>query len=407
MAVGKRQIRQLAQAQKMEAIARVTGGVAHNFNNLLAGIVGFCDLASHSESSDDRALYLEKIANSAHLASDQVKKLLAFSQQQLLDCRPVLLDPIVSAAARQLLPEVPDTVEVEVDLRAGPDAVRVDPNQAEAILAQLAANALKAMPEGGRLTFKTRELTLDHLSPAHFGIHRGRYVLLEVRDTGYGIDESSYEKIFEPYFSTKANLNGTGLGLSMVYGWVKQSGGQIRVESQPGRGSVFRVYLPRTAVAQEPRASNQQPAESAIRQVEHQRRPGTLLLAEDDPTMQLVLRAFLQQRNWHVLAAADGVAAVELAQQHDGPIDLLLTDIVMPRMDGLELAQTIKADRPETKIVFISGYTQDRETLSELLGGARDIDFLKKPFRHEQLQRKLEQLVALDETSIATPQAAA
>lgn len=383
---------QLTQAQKMEAIGRVTGGIAHNFNNLLTGILGFCDLlADRTTDRHNDGLYLENIMVSADRGGQLVRQLLAFSQQQILEPETFDLNRAVTDREPFLRQLAGDPVEVVIDLEPTAVPVRADPQQIDRVISHLAANAVEAMAVGGRLTLRTRQLELDGFSICHLGIPSGPYVLLEVEDTGTGIDEAIYDRIFEPFFSTKEELNRTGLGLSVVYGIIKQSGGLIRMESSPGHGTCFRIYLPRTASKAEVA-----PASTAISSVaaEDQSTDGhrTILLAEDDPTVQLVLKAFLAQRGYRVLAADDGAEGLEISERHDGVVDLLLTDIIMPRMDGLELAQKMLATRVETKVLFISGYAQERDALCELLGGNTEVGFLKKPFENEHLERKLRQM---------------
>ena len=396
--------RQLTQAQRMQSIGRVTGGIAHNFNNLLAGIMGFCELmAAESEDQAGKGRYLEKIVAATDRGSHLVKQLLAISQQQILEPRPFDINRAVNDHEPRLRRMAGEHIQVVTDLDAEPGPVYADPKQIERMLSNLTANATEAMVEGGRLTLRTRRLDLEAPSISHLGIPKGRYMLLEVEDTGSGIDDAVYDQIFEPFFSTKEALNGTGLGLSVAFGIVKQTGGQIRVESSPGHGTCFRVYLPRTAprdkIAPGPAAD---PVVAPATELARHRE--TILLAEDDPTIRLVLEAFLAKRGYRVLVACDGAEGLELAKGHDGRIDLLLTDIVMPRMNGLELAQIMVEQRAGTQVLFISGYTQEREALCELLD-ATQVEFLKKPFEHEILELKLREM--LDLAAGRQPQGAA
>ena len=376
--------RQLSQALKMEAISRVAGGIAHNFNNLLTGIMGFCDLMS-MDTTDRAPVYRDRILKAASSGSDLIHQLLAFSQQQVLHPEPISVNRTIAELEPGWRRAAAKAVEYVSELESRPWKVRADPKQIERVLSNLVTNAFEAMPEGGRLTVRTRNLEVDGFSVSHLGIQAGRYVLIEVEDTGVGIDDEIYARIFEPFFSTKQELNTTGLGLSTVFGIVKQSDGEIRLTSSPGHGTRCRIYLPRT--------DRDSPA---VREgAPHVESPGrhAILLAEDDARVQLVLKAILARQGHDVLAARDGVEAAEVSEQYEGSIDLLVTDIVMPRMDGIELAQKVLETRAGTKVLFISGFSQKREILHELLGESTEVDFLKKPFETETLALKLQQML--------------
>ncbi len=399
----RRGLQSLTQAQRLQAISRVTGGIAHNFNNLLAGIIGFCELIGSKPTSPGQAPnYAAEIASTAHRASDQVQHLLAFSQQLLLHPQKVKINRIVSDLKDNLKRAAGEDIEVEIDLDPWPDVVEADPQQLEQIIRSLATNAIEAMPDGGCLTVRTRSVEVESFSPRHLGIPNGRYTLFEVEDTGKGIDEAIYDRIFEPFFSTKENLNGTGLGLAMVYGLVKQSGGQIRVDSQPGQRTCFSVYLPPADSDPGDISSKQRRRlDRRNRLSENNETRATILLAEDDPTMQLVLKAFLRQRGFAVITASDGAEGIERSRRYEGKVDVLLTDIVMPNVGGLGLAQALRSERKDIKILFMSGYSQDRISLRALIDESPEVDFLKKPFKNDELETRLERLLALN-TSVAS-----
>ncbi len=267
----QRSTRWLAQAQKMEAIGRVTGGIAHNFNNLLTGIIGYCDLiTSVSRDTDQSNEYLEQITRTACRCGDLVKQLLAFSQQQIMLPEPLQLNEIVIENEQRLHGQVDDKIELVTELDPSLLPVSVDAGQFEQLVKNLTANALEAMPDGGRLTLTTRQRQIAGHSTEHLGIPQGNYVLLSVEDTGRGIDESIFDRIFEPFFSTKSELNGTGLGLAVVYGIVRQSGGQIRVDSSPETGTRIDVYLP---VSNPLPSCKAHPAAHVAEAAEHSRTP--------------------------------------------------------------------------------------------------------------------------------------
>ncbi len=389
---------QLAQSQKMEAISRVTGGIAHNFNNLLTAIVGYCHLLEDDSRGPEKAgSYRASLMASADRATDLVKQLLAFSQQQILEAGRVDLNRVVNGHEPLLRRLAGYQIEIDIDLEPDLGSVRVDRKQLKRVLSNLTTNAVEAMPTGGRLSVRTRRLELEAFSVSNLGIAKGNYIVLEIEDTGPGIDEAIYNRIFEPFFSTKEELNGTGLGLSVVYGIVKQSGGQIRVESCSEKGTLFRIYLPeadpkKNSITEPTSASGTptagEPTTDSGDQTTLAEGRRTILLAEDEPKVRQALTTFLTRQGYQVLAARDGTEGLEIAERHHGEIDLLLTDIVMPRMDGLELAQTLHAERADTKVLFISGYMHEREILADLVRGT-DVEFLEKPFLNECLEMKL------------------
>ena len=374
--------RQLRQSQKMEAVGRLAGGVAHDFNNLLAAIIGYAEiglgeLPADSPIRDD----LTEIHTAARRAEALTRQLLAFSRQQLLDVQAVGLNELVLDTERMLSRTLGEDIELVTDLAPEPCTVRADPTQLQEVIINLAVNARDAMPDGGTLTIATRATALDAAAArSHAELEPGPYVDLTVRDTGHGIDEETLARIFEPFFTTKDVGKGTGLGLSTTYGLVKQHGGAIAVESQPGQGATFRILLPRIDAEPEPPAERAR--EPAAGRGEH-----TILLAEDEEAVRGMARLALTKHGYTVLAAADGVEALELADAHDGDIDLLLADVVMPRMGGKELADRIVARHPAIRILFMSGYTTD--VISKHGVGHPAAQVLQKPFHVDTLVRRV------------------
>ena len=374
--------RQLRQSQKMQAVGQLAGGVAHDFNNLLAAIIGYAEiglgeLPADSPIRDD----LTEIHTAARRAEALTRQLLAFSRQQLLDVQAVGLNELVLDTERMLSRTLGEDIELVTDLAPEPCTVRADPTQLQEVIINLAVNARDAMPDGGTLTIATRATALDAAAArSHAELEPGPYVDLTVRDTGHGIDEETLARIFEPFFTTKDVGKGTGLGLSTTYGLVKQHGGAIAVESQPGQGATFRILLPRIDAEPEPPAERAR--EPAAGRGEH-----TILLAEDEEAVRGMARLALTKHGYTVLAAADGVEALELADAHDGDIDLLLADVVMPRMGGKELADRIVARHPAIRILFMSGYTTD--VISKHGVGHPAAQVLQKPFHVDTLVRRV------------------
>jgi PAS domain S-box-containing protein len=377
--------RQLLQSQKVEAIGRLAGGVAHDFNNLLGVISGYGEmLARRLPATDPGRRHLDQILRAAERAAGLTRQLLAFSRRQVLQPRVVDLNALVAdteAMLRRLIGE-----DVELSVRADPElaSVRVDPGQIEQVVMNLAVNARDAMPRGGRLSIETANVVLDErYARSHEAVKPGRYVMLAISDTGVGMDAATQARIFEPFFTTKPG-SGTGLGLATVYGIVKQSGGYIWVYSEPGRGTTFRIYFPRVEELPEAAAAPA-PAES----------PGgheTVLLVEDQEALRGVVRESLEGLGYRVLEAPDGKGALELAAAAREPIHLLLTDVIMPRMSGVELAERLRARHEGLRVVFMSGYTDDVVTRSGLL--AQRGRLLQKPFTTPVLARTLREALA-------------
>jgi len=363
---------QLRQGQKMEAIGRLAGGVAHDFNNILTAILGFGELAQLDLAPGHPArARVDEILKAAERAAELTRQMLAFSRQQVLRPRPLDLNKVVEGTRAMLDRLIGADVRIEARLDPGARAVLADPTQIEQVLLNLAMNARDAMPDGGVLTIETANALFDE---AYVGAHApavpGLYVLLAVSDTGAGMDETTRSRVFEPFFTTKPEGKGTGLGLSMVYGIVKQSGGFIWLYTEPGQGTAFKVYLPAVDRPEAPDAGRESPADSPAG-------AATVLLVEDQPGVRALTRELLERNGYTVLEAPDG------AGRHGGPIDLLVTDVVMPGMGGRELAQRLRALRPETRVLFMSGYSSGAFASRGTL--ASDVELLEKPFTAQAL----------------------
>ena len=373
----------LVQAQKMEAVGRLAGGVAHDFNNLLTVIQGYAELLGASLANDpERSESLGEIVRAAERAAALTRQLLAFSRRQVLETRVLDLGAVVADTEKMLRRLIGEDVEVVVVKPATLGHVKADPGQIEQVLLNLAVNSRDAMPGGGRLTVELADVTLDApFTTSHDSIPSGRYVVVSVRDTGSGMDAETLGHLFEPFFTTKEKGKGTGLGLATVFGIVKQSGGYVDVASAPGAGTTIRVYLPRTDARTtsgvRPRVSSRSGSE-------------TVLVVEDEAAVRNLVRAVLERKGYVVLAAQDGAGALELVDKHAGVIHVLLTDLVMPGMNGRDLAARVSARRPTIKVVFMSGYTADVPTDLGTEGGPA---FLSKPFNERALTVKLREVL--------------
>jgi PAS domain S-box-containing protein len=369
---------QLRQAQKMEAVGRLACGVAHDFNNLLTAILGYADLLAKrlpgGRPGDTCRRDLEEIRKAASRATSLTAQLLAFSRKQVLAPQALDLNLVVSELERMLRRLIGEDIDLVTDLTPHLPPVKVDPGQLEQVLLNLAVNARHAMPEGGRLTVATRReqraVPLPHHPPS------GRGVVLEVTDTGCGMDAPTQARIFEPFFTTKPPGHGTGLGLATVYGIVEQSGGRIEVESQPGRGACFRIFLPcaENPAAAKPPASAPGPATPGVE---------TILLLEDDDSVRELAQEVLESGGYAVLPAASGEDALTLCRNHPGAIDLLLADVVMPGGNGPRWATRLRSVRPGLQVAFMSGYTEHaalREAPPDALQR-----LLQKPFTPDRL----------------------
>lgn len=375
---------QLLQSQKMEAVGRLAGGVAHDFNNVLTVINGYCELALvKSAVGDSLGKYLSEIRKAGEWAVSLTRQLLIFSRRQVLNLRFVNLNEIISDVSNLLRRLIGEDIELVIDLAQDLCLVKADPGQIEQVIMNLVVNARDAMPYGGKLTISSRNAKPDESVVGEtFGSQPGSFVMLSVSDTGCGMDEEVKSHLFEPFFTTKEVGRGTGLGLSTVYGIVKQSGGYIRTASEINRGSTFEVYLPQTEnPAEEPKEESKSPAHS--RKVTGE--PETILLVEDDEMVRSLSCEVLRQNGYEVLEAANGGEALLICEQQSKPIHLLVTDVVMPRMNGRYLAERLIAMRPEMKVLLVSGYIDTVLVHQEILG--LGISFLQKPFTPSELAK--------------------
>ena len=376
---------QLAQAQKLEAVGRLAGGVAHDFNNLLTVIAGRAELLLDELPPGHPARdHADQIERTSGRGASLTHQLLAFSRQQVLQPRALDLNAAVVELERMLGRVIGEDVHVELDLEAGLSPVLADGSQVEQVLMNLAVNARDAMPRGGRLTFRTTSGDLDAVAAERLAMPAGPCVVLEVGDTGTGMDETTRLRVFEPFFTTKGPGKGTGLGLATVYGIVRQSGGAIEVESAPGRGTTFRLFLPLAESAARPEPS---PAPAGGADAGRE----TIVLLEDETDVREMAARQLTARGYRVLGAAKGTEALEIAARHDGPIDLLLTDVILPQMSGPEVAARFAAIRPAARVLYVSGYTDDAVGEHGVL--APGIAFLAKPFTSAQLGRKVREVL--------------
>jgi len=373
---------QLRQAQKIEAIGRLAGGIAHDFNNLLTVINGYSHLAlTHCRPEDPTRDAFEQIKLAGKRAATLTQQLLAFSRRQVFEAK--VLDPnaVVENAEKLLRHLIGEDIELITFLDPNVGLVRADQGQLDQVIMNLAVNARDAMPQGGKLTVETRNVELSAAYvQTHFPAKPGRYVMLAVTDTGCGMDAETQSHIFEPFFTTKEPGKGTGLGLATVYGIVKQSEGYIRVYSEQGVGTSFKIYLPRVE-------DEAEPEESLVVSASVAQGTETVLLVEDEAMVRRLARKVLAQHGYKVLEACDGEEALSLAAQHPGPIDLLLTDTVMPKLSGREVASRLAARFPDLKVVFMSGYTDDAVVRHGVLEAG--VPFLQKPFTPDALACKL------------------
>lgn len=383
---------QLRQAQRMEAVGRLAGGIAHDFNNLLTAIQGYAEVLLEGNGLDDASRAgLEQIRQATNRAAKLTNQLLAFSRQQVLQPRIIDLNRTVREIEAMLVRIIGEDIELVTDLAPDIGAVQADPGQIEQVIVNLVVNARDAMPTGGRISIRTcnAELTPADAKRHAYVVRTGHYVKLTVADTGEGMEPEVQARIFEPFFTTKERGKGTGLGLSTVYGIVKQSGGYIWVQSEKGVGTVFEVYLPRVADAQ--RVVEASGDGRPERPTEAPRGTETVLLVEDEESVRSLIRKILEQRGYVVLEARSGQEALDLCATYEGPIDLLLTDVVMPEMSGRELAERLLPTRAETRVLFMSGYTEDA-VVRHGIENTR-INFLEKPFSPAALARKVREVL--------------
>lgn len=379
---------QLRESQKMEAIGRLAGGVAHDFNNLLTSIIGFTELTRRETPQDDpRRTDLDEILHAAERAASLTRQLLAFSRRDVLQPQPIELNAIIKGTLEMIRRLMGEDVKVISDLDAELPTVHADPGQIDQIIMNLVVNARDAMPEGGSLTIQTRRVVLsDDSAAAHPGAKPGEYGKLSITDTGHGMDAATQERMFEPFFTTKEPGKGTGLGLATVYGIVSQTDGFIEVESEPDSGTAIHVYLPldgATAEHPEPVSPSSESADGSER----------ILVVEDDPAVRSLCRNVLERKGYSVLTATSGDEALQRCRSSPVPIDLLVTDLVMPEMNGRELARQFATLHPGARVLFMSGYADDRVMRwGDLEPG---LDWLQKPFTPHELAARVRQ--ALDD----------
>ena len=377
---------QLLQAQKMDAVGRLSGGMAHDFNNLLTAIIGYSELAIMGLAEDAPLReHFDVIYAAGSKAAALTRQLLAFSRKQLLEIKVINLNTVVENTAKLLRSILREDMELIIHTRSSIGNIMADPTQTEQILMNLAVNAKDAMPSGGTLTIETASRELDEEYAAkHSGVIPGRYVQLTVTDTGEGMSPGVQEHIFEPFFTTKRSGEGTGLGLATVHGIVKQHKGSISVNSMPGKGTTFKIYLPSVSSKVIEKSLPQKKKPLA-------RGTETILAVDDDPGIRRLVAAALQPLGYTVIEAISGADGLQIAEAHAGAIDLLLTDVIMPGMSGRQLAETLAAIRPEMKVVYMSGYTDDVIAHKGIL--LPGIHFISKPLLPIKMARRLRNIL--------------
>ena len=373
---------QLAQSQKMDAVGQLAGGVAHDFNNILTVIMSYSSLLiSDFEDNDPRREDVQEISNAATRASGLTSQLLAFSRKQLLEPRVISVNSVVIGLEKLLRRLIGEDIDLATTLEPDLFLIHADPSQLEQVLINLAVNARDAMPEGGRLhiTTSNTELFTGH-TDGRLAAAPGEYIMVAVTDTGTGMTREVQNRVFEPFFTTKLQGKGTGLGLSTVYGIVKQSGGDVWIYSEPGHGTTFKVYFPRVT-DREADVVVREETETALGGTE------TVLIVEDDASLRALSARILEGNGYTVLLARNGLEALAIAGGHDGHIDLVASDVVMPKMNGRPLVEKLLESRPEMRVLFMSGYTDDEVMRRGVIDGRTA--FLQKPFTPAQFAKKV------------------
>ncbi|WP_205686771.1 PAS domain-containing sensor histidine kinase [Caulobacter flavus] len=374
----------LRQSQKMEAVGQLTGGIAHDFNNMLTGVIGALDMVKRKRASGrdaDTDRYLDTALTSAHRAAGLTHRLLAFSRRQSLDPHALDINALVSSLQDLIRRTVTEQISVDVDLGAAEAAI-ADANQLESAILNLAINARDAMPEGGRLTISTSVAELDPDMAAE-DARPGRYVVVAVTDTGVGMSAEVLDKVFDPFFTTKPIGQGTGLGLSMVYGFARQSGGSVRIQSRVGEGTSVKIYLPAADGAVEPKAEDQ-PADFARGEGQ------TVLLVEDESAVRLLVREVLEDLGYRAVEASDPQSAIAILNSQSA-IDLLISDVGLPGMNGRQLAEVARDRRPDLPILFITGYAENAAIRAGFLGS--NMAMIGKPFALDTLAAKIGEMM--------------
>jgi len=377
---------QFRQAQKMEAVGRLAGGVAHDFNNMLTVINGYSEVVFRKLRPDDPIREMvSEVRRAGERAAALSRQLLTFSRQEVLAPEVLDLNAVVRELGKLLRRVIGEDIDLCTNLQSNVGSVKADPGQIEQVVINLAVNARDAMPRGGKITLVTRNVYLDEsYCWRHVQVRPGPYVLLAVSDTGHGMTEEVKARLFEPFFTTKEPGKGTGLGLAMAFGVIKQSGGHIEVYSEPGLGTTFKIYLPRVE------------GSAAGGKSWHGLSPAprgneTLLVAEDEDGVRSFSRAALQEAGYTVLEASDGADALRVVGQHDGPIHLLVSDVVMPQLGGRDLAERLLQLHPDMKVLFLSGYTDDAVVRNGVL--QEKVNFLQKPFSPLVLAHKVREIL--------------
>jgi CheY-like chemotaxis protein len=375
----------------MEAVGRLAGGIAHDFNNLLTVTQVSTQLVmAQLRPQDPLWDHIQQIQKAGERAAKLTKQLLSFSRRDIIEPRVISLNTIVGELGRMLQRVIGEDIDLSTTLVEDLWSVRADPSQIEQVIINLAVNARDAMPHGGHLSIVTANIVLDQASPGcHLDARPGEYVTLPISDTGMGMDEEVRDRIFEPFFTTKGREKGTGLGLSTVYGIVKQNGGHILVESQVGQGTTFQIYLPRTTESPVPPTIRRKVPPTSVKGTE------TILVVEDEIMVRELAVQILKAQGYQVLKAGHGIEALQIVQELDGPLHLLLTDVVMPKMNGKDLAERLQAQRPDVRVIFMSGYSENVIAEQGILD--EGVVFVPKPFSLEVLTQKIR--AALDEPS--------
>ena len=378
---------QLRQAQKMEAVGTLAGGVAHDFNNLLTTIIGNAELAlMQIYKGDPLNEYIEEIKNAGNTAASLTRQLLTFSRKQMIQPKVLSINRILHDMEKMLRRLIREDIEMVLDLDSELWPVNIDPGQIEQVSMNLVVNAGDAMPKGGKLLIETANVHLDRTYFRNHGVENtsGAYVMLALTDNGTGMDEKTRDRIFEPFFTTKEMGQGTGLGLSTVYGIMKQNNGYVWVYSEPGKGTTFKVYFPK-AGADEVSDTEEQVGDDLLIGSE------TILVVEDSKPLLKITQKMLEKYGYRILTAQNGREALEVFSGHDGPIHLILTDVVMPKMGGQDLVEKIQSEKPEVKLVYMSGYTDRAISDNGMLH--KDVNFIQKPFSSNDLVRKVREVL--------------
>jgi two-component system, cell cycle sensor histidine kinase and response regulator CckA len=390
----RRSEEQLRQSQKIEAVGRLAAGVAHDFNNFLTAITGHSELLLRQlGAGDPLRKHAEQIEKVAYLAAVLTRQLLSFSRNQVIEPRVLELNAVISNVEKMLCQLIGDDIEFCASLDPAAGHIKADAGQIEQVVMNLAVNARDAMPNGGKLAVTTASVTVDKNHLKNFpGLCAGDYVVITIADTGTGMSEEVKAHLFEPFFTTKPLGKGTGLGLATCFGIVKQNNGHINVQSELGKGATFKIYFPQLPLMLESSPVPIRPPAAAGGDE-------TVLLVEDEPAVREFAVATLREKGYAVVEAVNGEEGLRLARQHDGKIDLVLTDVVMPIMGGKEMADALRASHPDTKILFTSGYTDDALVQHGVL--RPDIRFLQKPYMTATLTRKVREVLDEDPTGVA------